>query len=604
MTQKTTTPLMQQYFDIKAEHPEALLLFQVGDFYELFFDDARVAAAYLGIALTSRGMHQDEPIPLCGVPLHALDHYLAKLIKGGYNVALCNQLEEAQAGKLVRRGVTQVLTPGTLTDTRLLDEKTPSYLLAFVPLEKEWGLVFGELLTAQLYATTITAHEDRVLDSEIARFLPDEIILPAHRDFQKYHKKFQHMGYCTSLFHQKEETDISHDGDQWIKSQFGSEQVGVIHQNDALRTAFHYFYAYVRKNQSDALTQFTSVQFYNASDYVILDPATQRNLELVNNSQDNGRKNTLFAIMDEAITPMGSRLIKKWIQRPLINRQAIEQRFELVNLLAKDITLQTQIRDVLTHVGDLERIVGRIGVKRAQLHDFVHLKRALHVVPYIRTLLRGEKKYPLMAVILDHLGEFGTLHQLLVASLNDDPAKEWIIKKGFDHMLDHLRGLVEDSSQAIMNMEKQEQEKTGIQSLKIRYNQVHGYYIEVTKANSSFVPDYYVRQQTLVGRERYTTAALQQLQSEIMQADSQSQRIEKEVFERIKQEVMTKIGLLRRLAYGLAHLDALGSFGYSTSMYHYTKPLFHESRDIIIEQGRHPVVERVGSGSFIPNDTF
>jgi DNA mismatch repair protein MutS len=270
---------------------------------------------------------------------------------------------------------------------------------------------------------------------------------------------------------------------------------------------------------------------------LLLDAATQRNLELVRNSNDGGRKNTLLSIMDHAATPMGSRLIKKWIQRPLINKTAIIQRQDVVGVLVKNITVQTQLYDLLNQFGDIERIVGRIGVRRAQPHDYSALKKALYFVPFLHGILEPFKKIPLIDIIDDHLGDFYQLHQLLVAALHDDSSQEWIIKKGFDLRLDQLRELVEDSSQAIMRMEQEEQEKTGIQSLKIRYNQVYGYYIEITKPNVPFVPDHYVRQQTLVGRERYITAALQQLQSEIVSAQDQIKRVEKELFEVIKNEV-------------------------------------------------------------------
>lgn len=605
MSQKQTiTPLMQQYFDIKTQYQDSLILFQVGDFYELFFDDAQKAAAYLGIALTSRGTHEGNPIPLCGVPVHALDHYLAKLIKGGFNVAICNQLEDAQAGKLVRRGVTQVLTPATLTDTRLLDEKSPSYLLSFVPLKDCYALIFGELLTAQLYATVIKSDADKIVESEVMRFFPDEIVVPPTKEGQKFQTKFSQLGYCSTVVHAyKEKEDDIASIDAWINKKIDNQPLSNTEQHEALTTALYYFYAYMRKNQPTALSQFNTMTLYQPDDFLQLDAATQRNLELVRNNHDGSRKNTLFSVMDNAATPMGSRLIKKWIQRPLFNKNAILQRQEVIQAFIDDITVQVQLRDVLSQLGDVERVVGRIGVARAQLHDYSVLKKTLHLVPYIHSILQPFRQMQLLQIIDDHLGEFHQLHQLLVASLNDDTSQEWIIKKGFDLPLDNLRDLITDSSQALMRMELEEQEKTGIQSLKIRYNNVYGYYIEVTKSNTQFVPDYYVRQQTLVGRERYITAALQQLQSDIMGAQDQIKRLEKEIFEKIKQEIFSKISDLRKLSYGLAHLDALISFSYNALTFGYVCPQITSQRDIIIKDGRHPVVEQVHSAGFIPNDT-
>ncbi len=600
------TPLMQQYFEIRARYPDALLLFQVGDFYELFFDDAKKASAFLGIALTVRGKDNGDPIPLCGVPVHALDHYLTKLVKGGFSVAICNQLEEPTPGKLVRRGVTQVLTPGTLTDSKLLDEKSASYLFSFFPTENSWGLLFGELLTAQLFATVLPAEtSEKILESELSRFFPDEILLPRIAAAKKFQTRFSKLGYFTSMF----DLDVTdHKEDElargWIRDQFDKQLIETVEKQEAIRLALYYFYAYVRRNQESALSQFKTITWYRPDDFLLLDAATQRNLELVKNAHDGSRKNTLFSIMDHARTPMGSRMIKKWIQRPLINQDAIVQRQDAIASLLDDVVGTQQLEDVLSGLGDVERIVGRIALRRCHLNDFLSLNSALRLIPTLHELLADKTSLPLFAVIERHIEDFDDLYQILSGALNNDPSKDWIIKKGFDQELDTLRELVTNSSQAIVAMEKVEQEKTGIQSLKIRYNQVHGYYIEVTKTNLAFVPDHYVRQQTLVGRERYVTAQLQQLQSEIIRARTEITNVEQQIFERVKQRVMNHITPLRKLSHGLAHLDAL--FGFTRLAYNngYVRPVFNQKRIIAITAGRHPVVEQSVQNSFIPNDTL
>lgn len=592
------TPLMKQFFRIKQEYPDALLLFQVGDFYELFFDDAKKAAAFLGIALTKRGKSNGEPIPLCGVPVHALDHYIVKLVRGGFKIAICDQLEEATPGKVVERGVTRVLTPGTLTDSRLLDEKSASYLFSFFPLEHSWGLLFGELLTAQLYATVIPSGEQRLLESELTRFFPDEIILPDSAHSALFQSKFKQMGYFTTLVQTDEEQQKL--AQEWMQQQFKTN--AVLAQSETMQAALATFYAYVAKNQRQALEQFTSLTFYQPDDFLILDAPTVRNLELIKNNQDGGRKNTLFEVIDHAVTPMGSRMIKKWIMRPLIKQKAIEQRFDSIELLLKNSADMHHLQEALKEIGDCERVIGRIALNRATAQDYHFLMNALTHFPKIKAVVAQHHSVDLLAVIANYLEDFSSLRALLQNALNDDFAKDWLIKKGFNESLDRMRSLIEDATTQIMALEAQEQQKTGINSLKIRYNQVHGYYIEITKANLDSVPDYYKRQQTLVGKERYMIPELQQLQHEITSAKNQVLVLEKELFDSIKSTVHTYINALRKSVYALAHLDALLGLADVAYQNNYVRPQLNTQRRINIHAGRHPVIEQRLQSAFIAND--
>lgn len=591
------TPLMRQYYAIKQQYPHALLLFQVGDFYELFFDDAKNASAYLGIALTKRGKVNGDPIPLCGVPVHALDHYLAKLIKGGFKVALCDQLEEAKPGKTVDRGVTQVFTPGTLTDSKLLDEKSASYLLSFFPNDNEFGLIFAELLTAQLYATTIPAHLQKSLEAELIRFFPDEIIIPDEKHIKPFQAVFNKMGYCTSII--TDENAIA-TAAPWLE-QFG--QHAQINAHDSVKSALSYFYSYMRQTQQSAIDQFKTINWYAPEDFLILDPATQANLELVKNAHDGSRKNTLFEIVDGALTPMGSRMIKKWIMRPLVKQQAITQRQDAIQQLLSNMVVSKQLEQLLSELGDIERVIGRIALRRGTVHDFCHLKRVLGLLPQLYAHIVQLEPTLLLRAVAANFSDFHALHQLLEAALADDFSKDWIIKQGFDQELDHLRDIAQNATQKIMALELQEQTATGINSLKIRYNQVHGYYIEVTKTHADSIPAHYIRQQTLVGRERYMTPELQQLQHEILRAQSDTAQVEKAAFERIKQEVHGYLASLRKLSNALANLDALMGLTRVSYEKSYTRPQFNENRELEIIGGRHPVVERVIGHHFIPNDT-
>ena len=596
------TPLMVQYFAIREQYPDMLLMFQVGDFYELFFEDAQKASAYLGIALTKRGHINGDPIPLCGVPLHALQHYLIKLVRGGFKVAICDQLEEATPGKVVERGVTHVLTPGTLTDTQLLDAKSASYLCSFFPTDEGWGLLFGELLTAQLFGTVIPVDQHKKLEAEIARFMPDEIILPHTSSGKQFMSYFKKMGYFTSFEHDYERPDHIAEADGWIVKQLQAKAQAALRERVSLKSAIHSFHAYLKKNNNQALNQFQTVTCYDAEDFLILDAATQRNLELVVNNHDGSKRGTLFDVLDKAVTSMGSRMVKKWLTRPLVKREYIIQRQRVVALLLQQPSLAEELAGLMKNVGDVERVIGRIALHRAQLTDFLSLKQALQVLPDIVRLLTTHKSDVLIDTIASYIIDFAALCQLLQAALNDDATYEWLIKPKFDQQLDHLRELVEHSNDTLLAMEQHEQQATGINSLKIRYNNISGYYIEITKTHIHAVPNHYVRQQSLVGKERFITPDLQRLQTEIAEAKQLIGKAEKEVFERVKAEVEVKLHALRKVAHALAHLDALLAFSFAARDYDFVQPTFNEHRSISITGGRHPVVQAASHKPFIPND--
>ncbi len=593
---KGLTPLMRQYFDIKNKYPDTLLLFQVGDFYEIFFEDAHKAAAVLGIALTQRGTHKGEPIPLCGVPLHVVDHYLTKLVKAGFKVALCDQLEIPRPGKVVDRGVTQVLTPGTLTDSKLLDEKSASYLCVFFPTETSWTLLFAELLTGQLFMTIVTESSTTLLEAELARFMPDEIVLPQTKLGGIYAQLFQRQGFAVS--YEQFSTHGTQEAEQWFRQQFTHTPFSLA-AGDGMSFALTILYTYLKRNNEQGLFQLKQFSFYKPEDYLMLDAATQRNLELVKNTQDGSSASTLFSVLDRAVTAMGSRMIKKWLLRPLIKKEHIEERLQAVELLVKDHARKNELQKLMQSVGDCERIIGRIALKRAQLYDYLALLTALRVIPAVKAVI-VESPSPLLRSIAEKIGDFKQLETLLEAALNDDSGKEWVVKRGFNEELDRLRTLVEGSAQALVTLEAQEQQRTGISSLKIRYN-VHGYGIEVTNPNLSLVPSHYLRTQTLANRERFTTQELKDLERDLMRAQSEISQKEKEVFEKIKDQVEHQVASLKRLSYALAYADALTALAECAYTNKYVRPAFTDDHSIIITEGRHPVVEARLRSSFIPN---
>ena len=595
------TPLMQQYLDIKEQFPDTLVLFQVGDFYELFFDDAKKASSYLAIALTKRGKNKGEDVPLCGIPVHALNHYLTKLIKGGFRVAVCDQLSKPQPGTVVQRGISRVFTPATLTESTMLDEKSASYLLSFFPCNNEWSLLFGELMTAQLFATAIPINSFRMVEAELIRFIPDEILLPNTKEGMAFDLFFKKMGYYTTMVGP---TDIAGPDipAAWMKQQLNTATQNTIHRHPTLSSNLELLYWYLKKNQEKALTQFTNVHYYEPDEYLILDAATQKSLEIITNKQDDGRKNTLFAILDQAQTAMGSRTIKKWLQRPLVQKTSILQRQEVIASLLSNLEILQTIQTQLKSIADIERIIGRIALKRATINDYLALKDSLLTIPALKQLLTDKLATSLATTLQQKIADFTALTELLACSINDDQTTTYKVKKGYDHQLDHLRDLLKGGQQEIIKLEQQEIKRTGITSLKIGFNQISGYYIEVTNPNLDKVPEDYRHQQTLANRKRFITQALLDLERDLNKAQNELESIENSVFEQVKNEVETYVPHLRHCAYSIAYLDALVGFTLAAYNYRYTAPQFNDQHNIIITAGRHPVVEQSLPTGFTPND--
>lgn len=594
------TPLMQQYHDLKASYADVLLFFQVGDFYELFYDDARKAAAYLGIALTARGKHNGEPIPLCGVPVHTKDHYIAKLIRGGFRVALCDQLEPATPGVVVRRGVTQVFTPATLTDPHMLDEKKPSYLFSCFPEESGCGLLFGELLTSQIQATTVIKDPERLVYDEVTRFFPDEIIMPNTILGKQYATRLKAHGYSPLLL---DTPELSQEQLQnWLTTQFSADVVRNVSHNKFLSGAVRYFYAYMSRTHRAALDQFSQFSLYTPEQFLILDGSTQRNLELVRNAHDGSSMHTVYETIDRTHSPMGSRLLRRWLLAPLVNHDALTERHALVEHCVEQYADADQIHLYIKAIGDIERVVGRVALGKAHLHDYLVLKKAVSLMPSIKQWLL---RVPIVLAqySAQQIGEFSALFDLLDRAFADEIVGERIIKAGFDVQLDAYRATIDSITQQLQAFESHEQAETGIGSLKIGYNNVHGYYIEITNTHKDKVPERYIRKQTLAGKERYITPALQLLESNIQRAQALIAEHEKQLYAQVKAQVADYVPALRRSSYAIATIDVLLSYAVIARDNRYVKPIMHaQSRDTFIQAGRHPVVESVQSDRFIAND--
>lgn len=597
MNEKQSTPLMKQYFAIKQEYGDCLLFFQVGDFYELFFEDAQRAAAFLGITLTSRGKLNDEPIPLCGVPVHTVDFYLHKLIKGGFKVAVCDQTEPPTPGKVVNRAVRQVLTPGTLVNPTFLDEKSSSYILCYIPAGSQGLLLFSELLTAQLFATYIPGNIESALEPELIRFIPDEVIIPleAHKAWHKY---FSTAGYsCAPVSCMAPDYEYTQ---AWMAQHEQGQSVSAARA--LCHEALTHLYSYIKRNQAATLDSFGPVQWYSPEDFVMLDPNTQKNLEIVRSLHTGSRSNTLLEAMDASVTPMGSRMIKKWLLKPLRNQEAIEQRLDMVELFKQQHSLLLPLKQSLAHCGDVERIIGRIALAKGQPTDYIKLLNVLATLPTLwekSLVFNAEQVQQLLELCL----HFEPLHHYLHSAFMADVTATDFIKAGFDSELDRLRAIVNNSTELILALEQEEQKKSGINSLKIVFNTVQGYSFEVTKANTHLVPDYFIRHQTLVGKERYTTVALKKLEAEVNNARDNLAICQQRLFEIIKQRVHGYHGSLRKMAHMLGVLDALLSFADIAYRYNYVRPTFNTQRSMQIKQGKHPIIERVLNHHCIANDS-
>jgi len=594
------TPLMMQYASIKKQYPHALLLFQVGDFYEFFHADAEKAATILGITLTKRGTTKDNvPIPLCGIPVHNLEIHLKKLIMHGLTVAICDQLELAHPGTLVKRGVTQIFTPGTLSDSNLLAQKKSSYLVSVGLDDTYISLVIFEILTGIMQYTLIKNNCFRSLEIELMRFSPDEIIVKKNNtklatflreyiehvtpvDLQE-NDKMQAKTWCSSF-------------DQACKS--------ILHKTPGLEEAFSLIHYYTFYTKNDAVLSCTKVIPYQAEEYVLLDNSTKKNLELVEHEQT--KKNTLFDVLDRCMTPMGSRLLKKFILFPLSKKTLIEQRLRITHYFFQQYTLMVKLRTLLNTTGDLERLIGRISLNKGTFADYISLKRILFSTPLFLELVEyiALKEEVIPKNRITEYQQLINISSFLDKALNDDSNKPYIIKSGYSEALDKVRMSTQQAKERILLFEKQEQEKTGINSLKIRHHVSYGYVIEITKSHLDKIPPSYKRLQTLVGKERYISDELETLSNAIENASKQGAILEEELFTHIKSSIMLHLPILRHIAFSYAFFDVFSTFSHNAHEQRYVLPQMNEDHIINIFQGRHPVIEQYIENSFVPNDIF
>ncbi len=592
--------MIKQYLQIKSQYPDAILFFRMGDFYEMFFEDARVGSRELDIALTSRDKGQKDSVPLCGVPHFAAEAYISKLLQKGYKVALCDQVEDPKLAKgIVRREVVRVFTPGLTIDTVQLGTGENNYLMGFCAEGEVFGLAFLDVSTGELKACQISGFEPFL--SEALRNEPKEILsfkeFQQHPCFEEFKENFENglITYLDALkldavpsFNEQEQNSIQQ------KAPFAAQAVAMV-----LR--------YAEENQKKPLSHIRPLSFYRVQDFMVVDEVTERNLEVSQSLFEQGKKGSLFWLLDETITLMGSRTLRQWLNYPLIDIKEIESRLEGISELKEKKIERKQLRESLRGIQDVERLTSRIFLGHANARDLIGLKSSLQNLPVVKSNLK-----PLEASIIGEYGSeienFNDLHQLLESSITDNPPltiKEGgIIKPKFNKELDALREIGREGKGWILQLEAEERKKTGISTLKVRYNQVFGYYIEVTKSNLHLVPDHYTRKQTLVNAERFITPELKEFETKVLGAEEAICQLEYRLFEEIRKRVSDETARLQKTASAIAIIDTLGSLAEISDRHDYVRPVVDEGDEIIIRDGRHPVLERMGlSERFVPNDT-
>ncbi len=576
------SPLMEQYHRIKNGHRDCILFFRMGDFYEMFYEDANVASRELDIVLTSRGKEGDDPVPLAGIPHHAYKGYAARLLKKGYKVALCEQVSDPKASKgIVDREVVGVLTPGTVIDESFLGETGHNYLVAIAANDFHWTLAAADFSTGDLSATHSPGPEP--IFEEVLRLVPAELLVPP---------EFKDTPFL----------------DQLLKTLALSEGAlnfrafPEIDSADPSGAALSAVALYIEETQGSAASHMKTPHLYQIEEYLGLDPATIRNLELTQSMRTGEAAGSLLWALDRTITPMGRRLLRTWLHRPLLDSKTLLARQDRVQALLDSGHCRREIRSSLKSVADIPRVLARISSRQASPRDLGALRRSLQMLPVLKKRMAeaGLKK------LAARVGDFQDLTTRLESWLVDEPptaaTEGGLIRPGIDGALDEIRSMASDAKGFVARMEERERQRTGIRSLKIRYNRVMGYFIEITKTHLDSVPEDYRRKQTLAGGERYITEELKKKEGEILTAEDRSRRMEYDLFCRLRDGVSEYRALLQQAASSLSELDVYGSLADVAELHRYVRPQFLEEASLRIDEGRHPVVERVLTGEpFVPN---
>ncbi|RSL32869.1 DNA mismatch repair protein MutS [Salibacterium salarium] len=585
------TPMMKQYKQIKSEYEDTFLFYRLGDFYELFFDDAIKAAQELEITLTRRGSKNEQHIPMCGVPYHSAEHYISTLIERGFKIAICEQVEDPKTAKgVVKREVVQIITPGTVMEGKSIQEKENNFIAALYPFSgQSAAFVKADLTTGE--TTGAVLNEDIIeWKREILRSDIKELVVPSFFEGED-------LAMSSIVFSEEDDTEL--------QSEFKQLVTGNVDKR--LETAFAILTNYFKRTQKRALAHLQPLHVYNPNERMQLDLHSRRNLELTETMMENKKKGSLLWLMDQTVTAMGGRLVKKWIEEPLLNTTDINNRHSLVQSLLDHYFEREELRDRLRHVYDLERLAGKTSYGNVNARELVQLRRSLQELPDLFQLLETlNNSY--VEELTERADDFTELRQLLEESLTDDPpisiTEGGLIKTGYNAKLDEYKEASRNGKEWISRLEQEEREETGIKSLKVGFNRVFGYYIEVTKANIPFLPEgRYERKQTLTNAERYVTPELKEKESLILGAEEHSTQLEYQLFLEIREKVKSYLYPLQHTARIVSEIDVLQGFSLVSERHQYVRPEFSQEHTLSIQEGRHPVVEQVlDRGDYVAND--
>ncbi len=602
------SPMMEQFFEIKSRYKDYILFYRVGDFYEMFYEDAKVASRELQLTLTGKDCGAEERAPMCGVPFHSYESYAAKLVDKGYKVAICEQVEDPKGAKgLVRRDVVKEITPGTVTQSSMLDDKRNNYLACLYGDYDRFAFGFADISTGDIELTYTENVTDKEIINELSRFSPSEVLIIQN-------DKDNHL---SALIRDKINALVTHiqpqdlvKKEEAILNQFHAQSLEELSlpENDESIGCLFYLLAYIAETQKCDIGYLDKLTVFRPSQYMELDLSSKRNLELTETIRRNDRKGSLLHTLDKTKTSAGSRMLRSFLEKPLINVNEINRRLNAVEELNFSMMARDELRSLLDQTYDLERLLTKVMLRTCNARDLNALCQTFAVFPQIKEIL-SKFKSGLLKEADRNLSNMDDLHQLIHAAIADNPPltirEGGIIRKGYDPEVDECRAMTEDSQRILLEWEAEEREKTGIKSLKTGYNRVFGYYIEVTKLYYDLIPENYIRKQTLVNAERFITEELKELESKILSATQRCQIREYDLFCEVRGVVAERFKEIRNAANALAILDVLCSFAYVAQERNYTRPVVDESDELRILDGRHPVVENLVKDTlFVPNDTL
>ena len=608
------SPMMQRYLETKEEYKDCILFYRLGDFYEMFFDDAITASRELELTLTGKDCGQEERAPMCGIPHHAAEIYISKLISKGYKVAICEQLEDPKKAKgIVKRGVIRVVTPGTLVESNMLEERKNNFIMSIFKSGIYYGISVCDISTGEFYSAEIKDNYNfPMLLDEIARYTPSELLVNSmmsncQEEIGKIKERFENI-YITNFNDKFFTSELNNINLRFNIVDNNGKKVENIQDKTLAVSSINALVEYIEETQKTTLDHINKITVYQLSKYMALDINARRNLEITEKMRDKSKKGTLLWVLDKTSTSKGGRLLRRWLNDPLIDVKEINKRLSAVKELKDSIMLRGDVIENLKKVYDIERLAGKMAFGNANARDMITLKNSLYKLPDVKNVLK-ECKSAYLEELYEKLDELQDIYTLIENSIVDDPPmtiKEGgIIKLGYDEEIDKLKTAQTEGKNWLIQLEAEEKEKTGIKNLKIGFNKVFGYYLEVTKSFLDKVPDRYVRKQTLTNAERYITEELKTLENQILGAEERVVNLEYEAFTKIRGEIAKNVRRLQTTSEVISTLDVLASFAQVAEDMNYCMPEVNDTGIIDIKNGRHPVIEKImGVGTFVENDTY